>query len=84
MDYRTVLIDSRQGVNLTVSEARAIADIVGPLLKNGQSPYQIIVDHPEIGITEKTLYNYIEGDIFHENRWNYCNGSTQTGFTQDV
>ena len=66
MDYRTVLIDSRQGVNLTVSEARAIADIVGPLLKNGQSPYQIIVDHPEIGITEKTLYNYIEGDIFHE------------------
>ena len=66
MDYRTVLIDSRQGVNLTVSEARAIADIVGPLLKKGQSPYQIIVDHPEIGITEKTLYNYIEGDIFHE------------------
>lgn len=66
MDYRTVLIDSRQGVNLTTSEAKAIADIVGPLLKKGQSPYQIITDHPEIGITEKTLYNYIEGDVFHE------------------
>lgn len=66
MDYRTVLIDSRQGVNLTTSEAKAIADIVGPLLKKGQSPYQIIMDHPEIGITEKTLYNYIEGDVFHE------------------
>ena len=42
MDYRSVLIDSRQGVNLTTSEAKAIADIVGPLLKKGQSPYQII------------------------------------------
>lgn len=66
IEYKTVLIDSRQGVNLTTSEAKAIADIVGPLLKNGQSPYQIITDHPEIGITEKTLYNYIEGDVFHE------------------
>lgn len=65
-DYRSVLIDSRQGVNLTTSEAKAIADIVAPLLKKGQSPYQIITGHPEIGISEKTLYNYIEGDVFHE------------------
>ena len=65
-DYRSVLIDSRQGVNLTTSEAKAIADIVAPLLKKGQSPYQIITGHPEIGISEKTLYNYIEGGVFHE------------------
>ena len=66
MDYRSVLIDSRQGVNLTTSEAKAIADIVAPLLKKGQSPYQILAAHPEIGISEKTFYNYIEGDVFHE------------------
>lgn len=65
-DYRSVLIDSRQGVNITTSEAIAIADIVAPLLKKGQSPYQIITGHPEIGISEKTLYNYIEGDVFYE------------------
>ena len=65
-DYRTVLIDSRQGVNITTSQAKAIAGIVAPLLKKGQSPYQIIANHPEIGISEKTLYNYIEGDVFHE------------------
>lgn len=65
-DYETTLVDSRQGVNLTTSEAKAIADTVGPLLKNGQSPYQIIVDHPELGITERTLYNYIEGGVFQE------------------
>lgn len=66
MDYRTVLIDSRQGVNLTSTEAKAMADTIGPLLKQGQSPYQIITGHPELGISEKTLYNYIEGDVFHE------------------
>ena len=66
MDYRTTLVDSRQGVNLTVQEAREMAGIVGPLLRQGQSPYQIVTDHPELGISEKTLYNYVEGDVFHE------------------
>lgn len=66
MDYRSVLIDSRQGVNLTTTEAKSIADVVGPLLKKGHSPYQILAAHPEINISEKTLYNYIEGDVFHE------------------
>ena len=65
-NYETTLVDSRQGVNLTVQEAKNIASIIGPLLKQGQSPYQIITDHPELGISEKTLYNYIEGDVFHE------------------
>jgi len=65
-DYLTTLIDSRQGVNLTVSEAKDMAAIIGPLLKQGQSPYQIVTSHPELGISEKTLYNYIENDVFHE------------------
>lgn len=64
-DYREVLVDSRQGVNMTSEEAKAMADIVGPLLKQGLSPYQIINQHPELGICEKTLYNYIENDVFH-------------------
>ena len=66
MDYRSVLVDSRQGVNLTVREAKEMAAVIAPLLQQGQSPYQIIHDHPELGISEKTLYNYIEGDVFHE------------------
>lgn len=65
-DYRTTLIDSREGVNLTSLEAKAMADIIKPLLKQGQSPFQIITNHPELGISEKTLYNYIENDVFHE------------------
>ncbi len=66
MDYRTTLVDSREGVNLTVQEARSIADVVAPLLKQGQSPYRILAAHPELNISEKTLYNYIENDVFHD------------------
>lgn len=66
MDYRTTLIDSREGVNLTSQEAKAMADIIKPLLGQGQSPFQIVTNHPELGISEKTLYNYIENDVFHE------------------
>ena len=66
MDYRTTLIDSREGVNLTVQEEKQMAAVIAPLLKQGQSPYQIVIKHPELGISEKTLYNYIENDVFHE------------------
>ena len=63
-DYRETLVDSRTGVNLTTQEAREMAEVIGPLLKQGHSPYQIVHDHPELGISEKTLYNYIDGQVF--------------------
>lgn len=53
-------------VNLTSQEAKAMADVIKPLLAQGQSPFQIVTNHPELGISEKTLYNYIENDVFHE------------------
>ena len=63
-EYKETLVDSRQGVNMTEKEARDMAAIIAPLIKKGQSPYTIITNHPELGISEKTLYNYIEGGIF--------------------
>lgn len=65
-DYRNTLVDSRQGVNLTVSEAKEMASIIKPLLERGLSPYRILEIHPELNISEKTLYNYIENGVFHE------------------
>ena len=65
-DYLSTLVDSRLGVNLTSSQARDMAAIIKPLLRQGQSPFQILTAHPELGISEKTLYNYIENDVFHE------------------
>lgn len=62
--YRGSLVDSRQGVNLNVSKAKEMGDIIKPLLDQGQSPYVIIKNHPELGICEKTLYNYIERGVF--------------------
>ena len=49
-----------------MQEAKEMAAIIKPLLGHGQSPYQIVTNHPELGISEKTLYNYIEGNVFHE------------------
>lgn len=66
MDYHTTLIASRESVNLTSQEAKSMADIIKPFLKQGQSPFQIIANHLELGISKKTLYNYIENDVFHE------------------
>ena len=43
-----------------------MADIIKPLLEQGQSPFPIVTNHPEFGICEKTLYNYIENNVFHE------------------
>lgn len=60
------LINSREGINMTYSELKALADIIVPLIKKGQSPYQIITSHPELNISEKTLYNYIESGVFRQ------------------
>ena len=49
-EYRETLRDSREGVNLTYQEAKAMADTIKPLLKQGQSPYQMLRIHPELGI----------------------------------
>ena len=63
-EYKQDLVDSRSGVNLTLSEAKELGTIVKPLIEQGQSPYTIITNHPELGISEKTLYHYIEGGVF--------------------
>lgn len=65
-EYRKTLVESRVGVNLTDDELKNIADIAGPLLKQGQSPYVIISNHPELGICERTFYNYLESGLFKE------------------
>lgn len=64
--YLYTLKDSREGVNLSSAEMLTIAKTIKPLLKRGHSVYQILRNHPEIGIVPKTLYTYIEGDIFKE------------------
>lgn len=58
--YRETLSDSRSGVNLSRTQLREIDKVVTPLLFQGQSPYQIVVEHPELGLSVRTIYQYIE------------------------
>ena len=62
-EYELELVESRQGVDLTYSEAQTIANIVASPLKKGVPPYSVVRSHPELQICEKTLYNYIESGI---------------------
>lgn len=59
-EYKTVLIESRKGLNITEEDLDALDATVSPLVLKGQSPYMILQNHPEITQCEKTIYNYIE------------------------
>ena len=63
-EYKTVLSESRAGINATEEEIKALDDIVSPLIKNGHSVYMILQNHPEITQCEKTIYNYIDSGVF--------------------
>ena len=58
--YKNNLSEIRQGINITESKLAILDSKISPLIINGQSPYQIIANHPEINCSVKTLYNYID------------------------
>lgn len=60
MDYRSVLVESRKGLNISQEDLLRLDEIVSPLILQGQSPYMILAHHPEINLSEKTIYNYVE------------------------
>lgn len=63
--YKKQLSDSRSGIRKTREELAEIARIIEPLILKGQSPAHICAAHAdEIGISERTLYNYIEARAF--------------------
>lgn len=61
--YEELRSSSREGANLTKHEALTLDRTVTPLINQGQSPYHILANHPELGISVKTLYNYIDSGI---------------------
>jgi len=64
--YRATLADAREGINLTSEEREAIGATIAPLLYNGQSVYQVLASHPEIELSDRTLYRYIETGVFKD------------------
>lgn len=59
-EYRAVLVECRRGLNISEEDLLRLDEIVSPLILQGQSPYMILATHPEINLSEKTIYNYIE------------------------
>ena len=63
-EYKAKLSSSREGIDISESHLIEIGSIIQPLIKQGLSPYAILQSHPEIDISEKTLYTYIEDLTF--------------------
>lgn len=59
-EYRKLLVDSRIGIDQTTQEFKHINKIVKQDVGNGHSFALIVHNHPELNISERTLYNYQE------------------------
>lgn len=70
-NYRFNLSESRKGINLDENDLYNLAHLICPLIRKGQSIYTILTNHPEIKLSAKTLYNYIDAGYFKE--WGVSN-----------
>jgi IS30 family transposase len=62
--YHEKLSSSRSGISMTRLELHEKDKIVTPLIDQGQSPYQIITNHPELDMSVRSLYTYIDQGLF--------------------
>lgn len=58
--YKTVLVEARTGINISPDALTQLDELLTPLILQGHSPYMILMEHPELSLSEKTLYNYIQ------------------------
>ena len=65
-DYRFKLSESRKGINQNENDLYNLAHLICPLIRQGQSIYVILENHPEINLSAKTLYNYIDAGYFKD------------------
>jgi len=49
---------------MTKHELRQKDMVISPLISQGQSPYQIVTNHPELGMSVRTLYTYLDDGLF--------------------
>ena len=62
--YRRTLVESRQGINATEGELRAINEVPVPALARDESVHRAMVSAPSsFGICERTAYNYVNGGV---------------------
>lgn len=63
--YQRELSESRKGLRISREKLEEIDAIVTPLVRKGQSLNHILATHKdELGVCEKTLYNYVNANAF--------------------
>ena len=63
-NYRELLVDSREGANITEGELLTLDALVSPLVKGGQSVHHVLTNNPDLfSVNEKTVYRYIAGGL---------------------
>ena len=63
--HRKAIKNAHSGIRKTPDELLRIAQIIEPLIAKGQSLNHICATHiEELGISERTLYNYIDNSVF--------------------
>lgn len=65
-DYRYHLSESRKGINMDENDLYNLAYLISPLIRQGQSIYTILENHPEINLSAKSIYNYIDAGYFKD------------------
>ena len=64
MKYREKLHDYRACINLTRQQDHQKDRLISPLIEQGQSPYHILTNHPELDMSVRTMYTYLDKGIF--------------------
>lgn len=65
-EYAKELSASRKGIRTSPERLMELNDLLMPLINKGQSINHIFATHAdEIGLSEKTIYNYIDQNAFH-------------------
>ena len=62
--YRELLKNSHSGINMTKRQLHQKDQIISPLIEQGQSPYQILTNHPELDMSVRSMYTYIDKGLF--------------------
>ena len=59
-EYKLVLTESREGIDCNAQEFKHLDEIISDGIKKGKSIYAILLNHPEIKLSERTIYRYID------------------------
>lgn len=63
-NYKTTLVTSREGINLTKPKFNELDELVSPLIQKGQPLAHIFANHEDdILCCRRTLYNYLDKNI---------------------